>query len=164
MTPNKDQIAKPAKSRFFACTVPEVLRLIGDFGFRHSEYRKRLDVLFKNPNAASEIGKPVASLYPADAIVIYSFGEELSPKLAKTAIFAALEQLAIIDQSKPQEQNRATSVSFRAYLGELGKLTITRRVRVGTFSKYRDSAKFSNAFKPTGVKSEERIVCAIELA
>jgi len=164
MQPNKDQIARPAQGRFFTCTVPEVLKLIGDFGFTHSPYLKRLDVLFKNPYTASEIGKPVASLIPANAIVIYSFGEELNPKLAKASVFAALEQLAIIDRSKPPEHNRRTSVSYPAYLGDMGKLTITRRVRTGTFSKYRSGAKFSHAFKPSAVKSEEKIVCAVELA
>jgi hypothetical protein len=164
MHPNKDQIARPAKGRFFAYNVSEVLRLLGEFEFSQPADRKRLDVLFRNPNHASEFGMPVANLFPADAIVVYSFTEEHTQMLAKSAVTAALEQLSILESREGHECNRHKTISFRAYLGDLGKLTVTRHLLVATLAKYRGDAKFSHAFKPSAVKSGERIVCAIELA
>ncbi|MGA2177511.1 MAG: hypothetical protein ABSH38_21260 [Verrucomicrobiota bacterium] len=164
MQPNKDQIARPAKGRFFAHTVPEILSLLGELGFSHSPYRKRLDVVFKNPKHESGRGTQVVSLYKADAIIIYSFEERFGPIHAKAAVVAALEHLAVLDRKENHEWSRRESVSFRAYLGELGKLTITRHIRIATLGKYRGNDRFSNACKPISVRSEERVVCAIELA
>ena len=121
-------------------------------------------MLFKNPNHANELGTPVASLFPTDAIIIYSFTEERTQVLARSVVSAALEQLAVLDRRESHACSRHTSISFRAYLGDLGKLVVTRHVLVATPAKYRGDAKFSHAFKPSAMKSDERVVCAIELA
>jgi len=163
MLPNKDRIARSAQGRFFPVTVAETLALIRELRFASSPYRKRIDVIFQNPDTDSKLGSYVAGFYPADAVVICSFQEEFTQLRASTLVRAALQSFSAIDKGTQPDWNRRQVTLFWAYVGTLNRLTITKRVRTATLTKYRGSAKFSHAFKPKGVRTSERVLHSIEV-
>jgi len=59
-------------------TVAETLALIRELRFASPPYRKRIDVIFQNPDTDSKLGSYVAGFNPADAVVICSFQEEFT--------------------------------------------------------------------------------------
>lgn len=153
-----DKIARPAKGRYFALTIPEALGLLAEANFAHSTHQKRVDVVFRNPEREHERGLRIVALYRADAVVFYSFEEDFNPGRAVRIMSAAIKQLVFLDRAEVHEQSPRETVSFHAYLGTLGTMTITRRVRTATRAKYRSGGKFSNAFKPSAVRSEEKVI------
>lgn len=163
MLPNKDRIARAARGRFFPVTVPETLTLIRKLGFSPPYYQRRIDLSFENPDSATELGLFVAGFYPADTLVICSFPEEFGHSRAKTIIEVALREFSQIDKGTRPDRSRTRVVSFRAYLGTLNQLIITRRTRKATLAKYRGGAKFSNAFKPKKVQTDECVLHSIEV-
>src|SRR4026209_1438022 len=60
MLPNKDRSARSAQGRFFPVTVAETLALIRELRFAAPPYRKRIDVIFQNPDTDSKLGSYVA--------------------------------------------------------------------------------------------------------
>ena len=163
MSPNKDVIAQPSQGRYFALTKGQVMRLLEKYDFGHSEYYKRVDLIFKNPKQAYEWGIPLVALYHQSAFLIYSFALEFQPAKVDELITRALAELAIQDRQQKPDASRRISISFRAYLSPLGKLKITRRIRKATMSKYSFGNKFSNAFKPRGISTDETLIHEISL-
>lgn len=64
--------------------------------------------------------------------------------------------------AKPFDRRRI-SLSYRVYHMPQGGLIITKRVRKGTQAKYRGDGKFSNAFKPKGMRTDEQVIKSISL-
>jgi len=155
MSANKDQISRPSKGRFFAATCAELLRAIGALDFSHSESRKRIDLILRNPEADDEQGLVVAVFLPADALIVYSFTEGFSPSRGAILINTALREFREIDKHIKPTSRRSETTSYRAYLCPNNALRFTRRVRAVNLGKYRGGAKFSNAFKPTRVNTRE---------
>jgi hypothetical protein len=161
MLRNDDRIARPARGRFFPVSVLETVRLIRTLGFATLTYRKRLDITFRNAEPTSAHGIDVAALYPADEIIVYSFPDDFDRARAKALLEKALQEFALLAKDSPPTNRRQTAVSFRAYFGTPARLTITRRRRRATLATYRGDAKFSHAFKPKGVKTDERVVQSV---
>jgi hypothetical protein len=122
-----------------------------------------LDITFRNADTASDYGVDVAAFYPADEMIIYSVPENFDRPSAKTSLEVALREFAQLAKDAEPTNRRQKSVSFRAYIGTPSRLTITRRTRRATLAKYRGDAKFSHAFKPKGVKTDERVVHALDI-
>lgn len=158
MLSNQDQISITAKGRYFPVTVAQALGLLAEMHFSHSSYRKRINLIFRNPVRKQALGVPLVALYPSDTVIFYSFEENARPLLGLSIVSAALVQLCAFDHAPTPVWPRRETVSYRAYLNALGKLTITRRVRSATLAKYRGGAKFSNAFKPNAIRVEEKII------
>ena len=164
MLQNDDRIAQPARGRFFPVSVVQTVRLIRELGFAMPMYRKRLDVTFRNADPTSVHGIGVAAFYPADEMIVYSFPDDFDRGRAKALLEKALCEFALLAKNAPSANRRQKSVSFRAYFGSPGRLTITKRTRRATLVKYRGDAKFSNAFKPKGVKTNERVVHSLDVS
>ena len=163
MFPNDDRIARPARGRFSPVTVLEAVRRIRDLGFASPAYRRRLDISFRNPNSTSDLGVDVAAFYPADAMIIYSFPDDFDRVRAKAMVEVTLREFAALGKGVRPTDRRQKAVSFRAYLAPSSRLTISKRTRRATLAKYRGDAKFSHAFKPKGVKTDERVVHSIDV-
>jgi hypothetical protein len=161
MLQNSDRIARPARDRFFPVSVLETVTLIRQLGFATPTYRKRLNITFRNAEPTRVHGIDVAAFYPADEIIVYSFPDDFDRARAKTLLERALQEFARLAKDSPPTNRRQIAVSFRAYFGTPARLTITRRWSRATLAKYRGAAKFSNAFKPKGVKTEERVVQSV---
>ncbi len=164
MLRNEDRIARPARARFFPLTVPEVVRLIRELGFDSPLYQKRLDIVFRNPDSKGDFGSEVAAFYPKDSMIISSFPEDCDRLWARSLVEVVLREFAELSKRAQTTDRRQKAISFRAYLGPQSRVTITKRTRRATLTKYRGSAKFSRAFKPKGVKTDERIVHSIDVA
>lgn len=163
MPENRDRIARPAHGRFFPVTVAGTVRLIQEVGFAVPIYRKRLNITFRNPDTASANGSDIAAFYPADEIVIYSLPEDFDRLRAKVILDMALREFAELSKgAKPTDRHRK-AVSFRAYFVAQAKLTITKRTQRATYGKYRGGEKFSHAFKPKGVKTNEQVVHSLDV-
>lgn len=161
--PNKDLIAQPSQGPYFALTKGQVVRLLGQYNFSHSEYYKRIDLIFKNPKNETEWGIPLVTLHHQSAFLIDSFDLEFRPSKADELIARAFAELAIQDRQQKPDTSRRISISFRAYLSAVGILKITRRVRKATMSKHSFGNKFSNSFKPRGIKTDETLLHEITL-
>jgi hypothetical protein len=155
MLPNKDQLSRPSKGRFFPMTPAQLLGAIKELGFKHSEYRKRVDLVLVNPTVRREHGAPIAAFYPSDALVAYSVSDEFLPQRAQALLRMAIEEFRLVDAEVDFAWSRRETVSYRMYLVENNKLRLTRRVRLAKLAKYRGGAKFSNAFKPKGISTDE---------
>ena len=160
---NKDKIARPARGRFFPVTVAETVKFLHDLEFAAPSYLKRLNISFQNPDAESTHGNDVAALYPADEVIIYSVPEDFDRQRAKVILEAAFRDFAEIGKDVKPTDRRQKSISFRAYFAQPVKLIVTKRTRRATQAKYRGGAKFSNAFKPKGIKTDEQIVHSLDL-
>lgn len=163
MLQNDDRIARPARGRFFPITVAEAVTLVRQLGFAAPTYRKRLDMTFRNTEPTSAYGIDVAAFYPADEMIVYSFPDDFDHQRAKALVEAALREFAVLAKSAATTDRRQKAISFRAYYGPPARLTIAKRTRRATSAKYRGDAKFSHAFKPKGVKTDERVVHSLDV-
>jgi hypothetical protein len=96
-------------------TVAETLALIRELRFASPPYRKRIDVIFQNPDTDSKLGSYVAGFNPADAVVICSFQEEFTQLRASTLVRAALQSFSAIDKGTQPDWNRRQVTLFWAY-------------------------------------------------
>lgn len=158
MLPNDDRISKLRKGRLFGLSLPEVLHMILELGFQHSEYRKRIDIALMNPEHESQYGTLLASFCPGDFMALFSLPDNISPERAKSLATAAILEFAAIDRNSTPKWSRQKTVTLRAYLGDLNKIVITERHCSQTLAKYRGGAKFSNAFKPKAVQVNEKVI------
>lgn len=163
MLENNDRIAQSARGRFFPFTVSETIKVLRDLGFATPSYQKRIDIIFRNSDATGSHGNVIAAFYPADKMIVYSASEDLDRQRAKIMLEMALREFAELGKSAKPTNRRQMSVSFLAYHAPQGKLIITKRVRRATQVKYRGDQKFSNAFKPKGVKTDEQFIKSLDL-
>jgi hypothetical protein len=163
MLPNKDRVSQPSKGRFFALTAGQLLGAVKARSFKHSEYKKRIDIEFRNPTSESDLGQQLAAFYPSDGLILYSFPDEFGAARAKALTETVLDEFQRIDATSTASYSRKESTSFRIYLGMNNQLKVTRRVQLATLTKYRGDAKFSNAFKPKKVETSEEIIHSIDV-
>src|SRR5439155_1787741 len=62
--------------------------------FPSPEYRKRLDMTFRNSEPTSAHGIDVAAFYPADEMIVYSFPDDFDRTRAKALVEVALREFA----------------------------------------------------------------------
>lgn len=155
---NEDRIARPARGRFFPLTVPETIALLRHLRFATPQYQRRVDITFQNPDPPGRYGLCVGGFRPAAAVTVCSFPEDWDHERAKAIVEIVLREFAEIEKTVRPSVGRQKVVSFWAYIGPANRLAITRRTRRATLTKYRGGAKFSHAFKPRGVKTDERIL------
>jgi len=164
---NRDDIARPAKGKFFALSVPELLGLIRNYNFA-SDYRKQIEMKHVNFCCKNRYGSCVAAFYPRKAIMQCSFPEDFSPVRAKFIITSVVREFAELGKLPPsyyhyQWTGRGfRTISYRAYLGELNQLVITRCLRRVSYRKYRDAEKFSSVRCRT-IRTKETIFRVVEL-
>jgi hypothetical protein len=161
MLPNKDRISQPSKGRFFALSAGQLLSAVKTRSFKHSEYKKRIDIELRNPTSESDLGQQLAAFYPSEELILYSFPEDFGAERAKALTETVLDEFQRLDATSTASHSRKESTSFRVYLGMNNQLKVTRRVRLATLTKYRGGAKFSNAFKPKKVETSEEIIHSI---
>jgi hypothetical protein len=144
-------------------TIAESVRLIRELGFASPGDRRRLNMTFRNPATAAGHGVDVALFYPGDEMVMYSVPDDFDRLRAKAVTEAALREFAELGKTATPTDRQQKVVSFQAYFGPPARLTITKRTRRATLAKYRGDAKFSHAFKPKGVKTDERVVHSLDV-
>ena len=164
MLPNSDKISKPAKGRLFGLSVAELLALVRQSSFAHSEFQKRIDIALINHEQESRYGILIASFCPGDFVALFSLPDSISESRARLLSTAAVQEFSTIDHRCAPQWNRQKKISFRIYLGSLNQATITERVRTIKLGKYRGSAKFSTAFNPKAIHVEEKIIREVSLA
>ncbi|MBK9307682.1 MAG: hypothetical protein IPM58_11490 [Nitrospira sp.] len=163
MLKNKDVIAQPSRGRFFPVTIAWTIKTLHDLKFAPPPYQKRLDIIFRNSDRTSAHGRVVAALHPPYEMVIYSVPEEMNQQHAKTVLDLAMRELAEFGTNATPYDRRCMSLSYRVYHSSESCLILAKRVRKGTQTKYRGDGKFSNAFKPKGIKTDELIIKSISL-
>ena len=163
MLRNDDRIARPSHGRTFPASPAEIARLIRDLGFAPPLYRRRLDIILRNADAPDQFGAQVAAFQPRLALVELSTSGDVDRGHAKALLERACREFAEIDKRSRASVGHETIVTYRAYLDPPNRLVITKRIRRARLAKYRGDAKFSNAFKAKGVKTDERILHSVEV-
>lgn len=164
MLPNADKIAKPTKGRLFGLSASELLGIIRECGFQHSEFTKRIDIAMMNPEHKSQYGALLGSFGPGDFLALFSLPDYISSVRAKSLSAAVVLEFSAIDRNSTPQWNRQKRVSFRAYLGDMNQLIFTERHRSLKLGKYRGAAKFSNAFKPKSIRVKERVIRKVQVS
>lgn len=164
MYKNHDKLAKPARGKTFPVSIADAVKLPGVFGFPVPSGYKRITVSLENPDGRSDHGKKVAALYPSELLTIYSVLDDDDTGMAKLALNEALRLFAGLSKEVTVLDRRRISISYCAYWSGKNKLVITKRVRRATSVKYRGDAKFSHAFKPKGIETDEQVVSSLELS
>lgn len=163
MLENKDVIAQPSRGRFFPVTFAEAVRILRDLQIAPPPYQKRLDIIFRNSQRIGPHGRLVAALYAPYEVIIYSILMDIDHKRARMMFDMAMRELAAFGADAKPYDRRRMSQSYRVYGTLQGSLIITKRVCKATQTKYRSDGKFSNAFKPKGIRTDEQIVKSISL-
>lgn len=163
MSRNDDRIARPSRGRVFPATPAEIARLIRDLGFAPRAYRRRLDIVLRNEDEADQFGAQVAAFRPGQALVVFSAPADVDRSRARVVLERACREFAEIDKRSLPAVGHEKVVTYRAYVDAPNRLVITRRTRRAKFPKYRGDAKFSNAFKARGVKTDERVLHSVEV-
>jgi hypothetical protein len=163
MLENRDVIAQPSRGRLFPVTVAETIKTLHDLKFSPPPYQNRLDIIFRNSDRISAHGRIVAALHPPYEMVIYSVPGDIDRQRAKMVLDMAMRELADFGMNAKPFDRRLMSLSYCVYHTPQGGLIITKRVRKGTQAKYRGDGKFSNAFKPKGIRTDERVMKSINL-
>lgn len=161
MYKNHDKIATPARGGTFPVSIADTVKLHDVFGVPVPY--KRITVLLENPDGRSDHGKEVAALYPSEVLTIYSVLDDDDTGKAKLAFDEALRLFAGIRKEVTMLDRHRISISYCAYWSDKSKLVITKRVRRATSVKYRGDAKFSHAFKPRGIETDEQLVRSREI-
>lgn len=158
-----DKISKPSKGRYFPLNTSEVIILMNELSFKHSEYSKRVDISFINPDSDGDYGTKIATFYPSDELIIFSFPNTFSQSRAKALVVAGLHEFSYIDKDEIVTWNRQKSTSYRAYLSEQNQLILTRRERAVKQAKYRSTDKFSSRCSPKSINTDEAVLKRIEV-
>lgn len=156
-----DRISKPTKGRFFPISVAEIRQQLKvmDF-FASQEYYLE----FCNPISDSEFGMPIAVFEPHNTLILFSYSEEFNIVRARNLIFSAFQEFIKLGGAKLERVEQGYRISIRAYLGQLNQLVITKHKRKATGIRYRNvNAKFSNAFKPKKIRTDEIILYKITI-
>lgn len=151
MSSPEDQIAAPARGRFFAFSFPEILGMVREYNFQSGRYWERIDICFVNltTNRLDQI--PIASFCPQNVLILYSFPKTFSPVRARLIVKTALREFATLDKSAEPSgryygKGHFESTSFIAYLEKFNHLAIVKRHRFGTTEKkFRGDDKLSSA-------------------
>jgi hypothetical protein len=96
-------------------------------------------------------------------VTVCSFPEDWDRERAKAVVEFALREFVELEKTVRPSVGRQKVISFWAYIESANRLAITRRTRRATLTKYRGGAKFSHAFKPKGVKTDERILHSLDV-
>ena len=137
--------------------------MIRDLGFAPPVYQRRLDIILRNGDEPDEFGTKVAAFRPGEALVVLSTHADVDRGRAKVVLERACREFAEIDKRSRPAVGREKVVTYRAYVKPPNRLVITKRTRRARLAKYRGDAKFSNAFKAKGVRTDERILHSVEV-
>jgi hypothetical protein len=123
--------------------------------YTDSEGKKRPGILqYANPYGRVVGRAPLIELTSPSSILVFSIPERIDPRLGECAALRAIELSATLSANwKPVKGNVARS--FIIYLEEGNALSIVERRIHYQRPKYRGSQKFSHAFKPRVVKTED---------
>ncbi len=163
MLRNDDRIARPSRGRVFPATPAEIARLIRNLSFAPPVYQRRLDIILRNGDEPDQFGAQVAAFRPGEALVVLSMPADADRSRAKVVLERACREFAEIDKRSRPAVGREKAVTYWAYMEPPNRLVITRRTRRARLVKYRGDAKFSNAFKAKGVRTDERILHSVEV-
>jgi len=153
-----DRISKPATGRYFAASAPEIIELVGTLPFKTGYSGKRPAIHMENCKVDCEFGYQLCSFFRERYIAIFSLPEHIPQTITGRALKVAIEQFAVFDQGPHLSVRDQQFVIYRAYLGDLGKVTLTQHIVNGGFRSYLqfDSAsQLSKSELPT--KSERKL-------
>lgn len=158
---HNDRISKPKPGFFFPVTVAEAKRKIKELRFEVYDYAERKttrdgrpDLLFISGDKALKHGFPLAGFRRNGDIAIFSLPDEVFPRLLTIeALDRALEEFSKIDRAPEKSSKETHFFVYRAYIGELGKLTLTKDL-LGS----RSYLYFERALDPRKLNGEEKVL------
>ncbi len=121
---NSDRFAKPSQGRFFALTPPELVAEIIGRSFSVHSYHERLPIRTENCTHVCELGHQLASFHRMGRLALFSLPELVPRGLAVVAANRAIEEFSLIDKTAHLRVRDQQFVVYRAFLRELGVLSI----------------------------------------
>jgi hypothetical protein len=175
---HNDRIAKPKPGFSFPVSVPEAISKIkalrfevwksGSFDFETKTFvdggstrNDRTDLHFISGDKPLQYGFPLACLRRLCDIAIFSLPDELFSRImAVAALDRVLEEFSKIDQIPEQTVKQTHFFVYRAYIGELGKITLTKDLlKLGA----RGYLHFEAALDPRKFSGDEKVLLEIHL-
>jgi hypothetical protein len=121
---NNDNFAKAISGRFFPIPATDAISLVREQRFAVYEYNERLSVRFENCAVRHTLGHQLATFFRMNYLVSFSLPESVAAFLARAALLRAIEGFAEIDKEPHLTLRSQQFVVYRAFLGDLGLLTI----------------------------------------
>ena len=147
--------AQPRKGRYFPLTPAEAWAEARRYGLVGEQSERDTRLLFVNFGRALTGGTPLVEVEGHHEVRLFSVPEGLNPEEARRAMLRALE-LAASHRDTAAKWTRLKRLSVFIVLTEDERLMVVQQTRWYQGRKYRDSVKFSTAFKMRKMKSQEQ--------
>ncbi len=144
-------------------TVAVVAKLTHEWRFfmDYKDQRKPGPITFSNPELKDET-LPLVALNSPHSIIVFSVPDTLERQIATNAMRHALEACAELSKAWKVPAGHV-ALSYRVYLAEPRFLIVAERLVRYRPRKYRGSQKFSHAFKPQIIGTDEEEIRRIPL-
>lgn len=131
-----DRVSKPATGRYFSASAPEIIEQVRALPFKTQYSGKRPAIYMENCKVECEFGHQLCSFFRERYIAIFSLPEFIPKAIGGRALKVAIEQFALFDREPHLSVRDQQFVIYRAYLGELGKVTLTQHIVNGGCRPY----------------------------
>lgn len=153
--PFKDIDARPKKGRFFPASFAEVSRAVRKWKFIDNE-GKRVRICFVNPEPDDSNQFLFVEYKPENALILYSWVDEVPLPVARLALAKALPVLAPLKRIWVPNGRNNFAGSYLIRFQKDGGIKLTECRLHFQQGKYCGSQKFSTAFKKRVVRVEEK--------
>lgn len=133
---NRDRFAKPSQGRFFALTPSELAAETISRSFSIYSYHDRLPVRTENCTHVCALGHQLASFRRMGLLALFSLPELVPRGLAVVAANRAIDEFLLVDKTAHLHVRDQQFVVYRAFLRELGVLSIALDIVNGVSRSY----------------------------
>lgn len=144
----QDYISKPLHGRYFPLSHAQLVSYVKTHGFAVHSYDDRLPVILENCDVECELGHQLCTFFRMGYLAELSLPDTVLPDLGRRAVEFALAQLEGIDKGPHMARHDQEFIVYRAYLGPLSLVSITRHIVKGgqrSYLKFRSASKLPKA-------------------
>ena len=126
MSQNLD--SKASQGRFFPLSFAEAVAIVRERDFAVHSYYDRLPVRLQNCDVECDLGHQLCSFMRMSYLAVLSLPDSVHRATAKAAVILATSEFAALDKTPHLAVRDQQFVVYRAYLGALGRLTVTQHI------------------------------------
>jgi hypothetical protein len=158
-----DRISKAMAGRYFPFSASEMTTRVESIAFKVQYSGRRPAIWMENCTVECEHGHQLCSFFRERYIASFSLPAIIPPAMARHGVDVALDKFAAIDISPHLSVREQQFVIYRAYLGQLGELTITQHLINGRHRSYRHFDRASQRSKSERDKKGERELVSVTI-
>ena len=152
--PFKDIESRPIKGRFFPISFAEAVRAANNW-LAKDRYGKRVRICFLNQDDSSTSGLLFAEYRPEEAVILYSWPEEILSSTAKQAVLKSFPIFAPLKRVLVPDGRVNFAGCYLLRLLKNGQFRLTKCKIHFQQGKYGGGQSFASAFKKRVTRVEE---------